>query len=138
MSTPARVGWRGTVTLIVCSPERIDAGLLRTLVGEKRDRRLAELACAYEERTPGITLQYKVIRVKAFCSRIGWSFPSARDRRHAQSRVSIAEDRDCDRAVICQAHHPEEYRGAHQGNVLKGSLSYPVDRARDPIPWDFD
>jgi hypothetical protein len=56
---------------------RIDAGLLRTLVEEKRDRRLAELACACEERTPGKTLQSQVICVNAFRGRIEWSFPSA-------------------------------------------------------------
>jgi hypothetical protein len=50
---------------------RIDAGLLRTLVEEKRDRRLAELACAYEERTSGKTLQSQVICVNAFCSHAG-------------------------------------------------------------------
>jgi hypothetical protein len=47
------------------------------LVEEKRDRRLAELACACEERTPGKTLQSQVICVNAFRGRIGWSFPSA-------------------------------------------------------------
>ena len=38
------------------------------VVEETRDRRLAELACADEERTLELTLQYKVYCVNAFRS----------------------------------------------------------------------
>jgi hypothetical protein len=38
---------------------------LGPLVEETRDPRLPELACADEERSPRVTLQYKVIAVNA-------------------------------------------------------------------------